>query len=972
MGGIMKRKFFFLALVLSSVFALADQPNRPVDIGFYAEEVLRIRKEMEGADYTSVEILKKRIARLTVYPEDQEGVAPSFGLCSRWGAIDPSSSLHPPFSGKRELQGYVVIPDTQVNQENYTSSFNQNNPSSSMFPDRVFITVWEDERNGDLDIFAQKNSFDGVPLGYNLEVGKENLPRDQYLPCVSIIDDTSFVVIWVDEEGFDIYGRRFTKNFSPLGETFLVDDSPIPYTTWSPALSPYPDGKFVVVWADTRAGNNIYVRRFDREGNPLGASFKVNDDDGERLHASPRVSVGFSGNFVVVWEDFRNTDGDIYLQRFDSSGTKLGENILVNLDSLNEDQYAPSVSMGIDERFLVAWVDLRHGDEAIFARLFSFAQPLADTVLFSVSPDTGSVTQENPQVVSDTLGRFTITWTDYSPSAPAIYAQRFDSTGGAEGGRINISDLQSTGERHSLSLSASPSGSFVVTWMDKQAGNYDIYAQTVTSNGFLQGSNFVLNDDQLGANQNLPKIATRTDGGFVVVWEDWRRGTSDIFMKRFDRNALVLSEDRMVNDSTGFLYRGKPELACAPEGHFMVVWEDARENLLHIYAQLFDSSGSPVGENFKVNCANQTNNSTPDCDVSARGNFVVVWCSREGSAKNIYGRLFSSSGEPLDTCFKVNDDTLDVDHLSPRVSMDSSGAFVVAWQDRREGQDRIYLQRFSPDGTRIGSNFPVYSENPTNPQYNVDLDLNQKGDFVIAWTESYAGSTQIILQRYDSSGTAIGGNIEVVDDPSASPDAPKIKLTDDGYFVVEWTDHRSQGTDIYFQTFLNGVPQGPNQRVNTDPGNALQDSPDMDLWNLYLYSVWRDNRIPGLGFSIFFNVLNYRETKVEDHQQEKNLPTGFSLSQNYPNPFNSTTRIQYTIEGGRKKSHVYPVHTTLRIYNILGQLVRTLVDQRRSTGRYEILWDGKDDKGAELSSGVYFYQLKVDGHTITRKMLLLK
>ena len=954
-------------LVLFSVLALADHPIYLKGIQFYLEELVTSRDSMEKYGYTSLEILNERLAKLNMCLRDQKVIGVHLGEEGECG-VESLSKKNGLSDQRWQPAKYVGIPDMLVNQESYASSFNQSNPSICMFPDRRFITVWEDERNGDMDIFAQKNSFDGTPEGYNFEVGEENFPKDQYLPCVSIIDDTSFVVVWIDEESFDIYGRKFSKDLSPIGDAFQINDSPMPYTTWSPALSSGPDGKFVVVWADTRSGNNIYARRFDSGGNPLGVSFKVNHDDGSKLHTSPKVSVGLSGNFVMVWEDFRDMDADIYAQRFDSSGTELGENILVNLDSLNEDQYTPTVSMGQNDRFMVAWVDLRYGDEAIFARSFSFDHPLGDTVLFSISSDTSSVVQECPQIISDTLGRFTIAWTDYSLSPPAVYAQRFDSLGEAQGDRIIISNLQTTGERHTLSLSGTPSGSFVVAWMDKQAGNYDIYAQTVTSDGFLYGTNLLLNDDQMGANQNLPRIATRPDGGFVVVWEDWRRGSSDIFMRRFDQNAQPLGDDYMVNDSLGRIYHGNPDVACDLSGNFVVVWEDARENFLEIYAQLFDSSGNPNGGNFKVNCTGLSNNTTPCCYMSQEGNLVVVWSSTEGNTKNIYGRLFSSEGEPSDTCFKINDDTLSVNHLSPAVAMDSSGGFVVAWQDGRDERDRIYLQRFATGGTKIDTNFAVYSDRPDPVQYNVDLDLNLRGDFVVTWTEPYLSSTTIFAQRYDSSGFPVDTNIMVVDELSAAPENPEVKLTDDGYFVVVWTDHRTEGSDIYFQVFLNGVPQGSNKRLNTDEGNALQDFPHIDVWNLNLFSVWRDNRIPGLGFSIFFNMINCTETGVEDHQDRESLPTNFVLYQNYPNPFNPVTRIQYTV--GSKQTQ--PVPITLKIYNVLGQLVRTLVDEEKFAGEYQIIWDGKDEEGAELSSGIYFYQLKVEAQKVTRKMILLK
>jgi hypothetical protein len=71
-------------------------------------------------------------------------------------------------------------------------------------------------------------------------------------------------------------------------------------------------------------------------------------------------------------------------------------------------------------------------------------------------------------------------------------------------------------------------------------------------------------------------------------------------------------------------------------------------------------------------------------------------------------------------------------------------------------------------------------------------------------------------------------------------------------------------------------------------------------------------------------------------------PLSFQLNQNYPNPFNPNTTIPFTVYGSQFIVHS-PIHTTLKIYNILGQLVRTLVDEERMSGDYQVNWDGKDE-----------------------------
>jgi flagellar hook assembly protein FlgD len=93
----------------------------------------------------------------------------------------------------------------------------------------------------------------------------------------------------------------------------------------------------------------------------------------------------------------------------------------------------------------------------------------------------------------------------------------------------------------------------------------------------------------------------------------------------------------------------------------------------------------------------------------------------------------------------------------------------------------------------------------------------------------------------------------------------------------------------------------------------------------------------------------------------------FKLNQNYPNPFNPVTSIQYSVISDQS-----PHHVTLKIYNLLGQEVQTLVDEVQETGYYTVTWDGRDQAGNEVSSGVYFYRIRTDGFEKTMKMLVMK
>ena len=94
------------------------------------------------------------------------------------------------------------------------------------------------------------------------------------------------------------------------------------------------------------------------------------------------------------------------------------------------------------------------------------------------------------------------------------------------------------------------------------------------------------------------------------------------------------------------------------------------------------------------------------------------------------------------------------------------------------------------------------------------------------------------------------------------------------------------------------------------------------------------------------------------------LPASFGLDQNYPNPFNPTTDISFSLPSA--------ANVSLRVYNLLGQEVATVVDGDMGAGVHTVTWDGSNDGGEQVSSGIYFYRLVAGDDTATRKMMLLK
>ena len=170
---------------------------------------------------------------------------------------------------------------------------------------------------------------------------------------------------------------------------------------------------------------------------------------------------------------------------------------------------------------------------------------------------------------------------------------------------------------------------------------------------------------------------------------------------------------------------------------------------------------------------------------------------------------------------------------------------------------------------------------------------------------------------------------------------------DDG---SQWTMVMSPGTNRTLAvTGIGGIPDNMKAVLAVDDGTIVQVT---DGSRIKLSDQTRSATLL-IGTKAFL-----------EQESGAPIPIDYALDQNHPNPFNPFTNISFSI---RESQHVH-----LAVYNILGQLVRTLVDEEMVAGRYERTWNGDDNFGRAVASGIYFYRLNTGKFTQCRKMALLK
>lgn len=226
-------------------------------------------------------------------------------------------------------------------------------------------------------IFAQRYSGLGTPQGRAFLVNTTT-DRDQINPAVAFDADGNFAVVWQSRtrsNGYDIFAQRFDSLGNPIGIQFQVNTA-VNGDQINPDIAVDPSGSFVIVWQDeNQDGSDIYARRYSSNGNPRGiGGFRVNSTtDGNQQ--TPAIGKDREGNFTVVWASDSGDNFDIIGQQFELNGKRIEGEFQVNKNT-NDDQTLPQIAVRPNGNFVIAWQSDEGGDRGtdILARRYTVPQ----------------------------------------------------------------------------------------------------------------------------------------------------------------------------------------------------------------------------------------------------------------------------------------------------------------------------------------------------------------------------------------------------------------------------------------------------------------------------------------------------------------------------------------------------------------------------------------------------------------------
>ena len=261
------------------------------------------------------------------------------------------------------------------------------------------------------------------------------------------------------------------------------------------------------------------------------------------------------------------------------------------------------------------------------------------------------------------------------------------------------------------SVAMAPDGRFVVVWVsyEQDGDGHGIYARVFGPDGTPETDEFQVNT-YTNSRQESPDVAMAADGHFIVVWQSLGQEISHttwgIVARLFNPDGTPDGDEFQVNIYTADdqMY---PRVAMASDGRFVVVWESYRQDGSGwgIYSLRFTSSGEWIGTDSLVNTHTASDQVAPVVAMNDYGRYTVVWQSygQDGSASGIYGQILDAS-VPLGGNFQINTYTQSSQEV-PKIAMTPDGYFVVVWQSMAQDWSGygVYAQRYTPDGTPIGT-----------------------------------------------------------------------------------------------------------------------------------------------------------------------------------------------------------------------------------------------------------------------------
>ena len=892
------------------------------------------------------------------------------------------------------------------------------------------IVCWRDGRSSDptnIDIYAQHFDYGGNALWTADGIPVCDEPSRQSNPTIISDNAGGAIIVWEDaRNGFnntDIYAQRVSSSGAMMWQ---VNGSAV---TTAASFQQFPSmvsdglGGAFVAWKDTRTGNgDVFAARLNTSGtntwllNGVPVATDSNSQENQML-----LEDGAGGVFIV-WEDLRNgTDDNLFMQRLNVAGSAQWLANGIQVTGAGGDQVVPQIITDGAGGAIVAWHDLRNG----FGNSDVYAQRVSPSGVIQWGANGAQVctvvaNQNFPQFVADGSGGAVFAWSDDRNGAADadIFSQRVNGGGGAmwAANGIAISRAPLAQDQHVLIPDGG--GGAVIAWRDaRNEITSDVYFQNISAAGNLGEVALVVplvNAPSIVASGTAAQVNVTLPPNFQPTVMDlyYRNGGERTYQTitmtqngsnlqgTIPANAAnlrgiefytsvgnvngTITYPPVTPDQNPNIIRvefANPvyPISLIPK-QFRMVSLPYRAINPSVSAVFIDDFGTYDQRIWRVfHWEADSSREYPFIQsmlepgnafwlVTRNGNSFGAGTSRSSDASQTTTLTLAPGWNQIANPFAFpiawSDITINGLGISGAYYFDGTQYLMPAQNSILEPWEGYFVEDTS--GQVATLTMPRFEAQGGEASYPVGEANSVYSISVMAMTEDprFRDTENVLGFRSSSSGQTPDYR-----EPPIVADVLRLSLVD--------------GNQRFMQKFKNLSPEG-------DVWELELQSPQSHDWvtisftesgilpngfDLYLFDLDDETIIPlpDRQFSIGLQAGDLRRFRLvigtEGYAERQSMGISlvsltFSLAQNYPNPFNPITTIRYQLG---KRSHVI-----LEISNVLGQTVRSLVNEVESSGLHVASWDGTNTAGAAVGSGVYFYRLRTAGFTSVRRMVLLR
>lgn len=853
--------------------------------------------------------------------------------------------------------------------------------------------VWVDSRNPGLDLYGQRLSGDGAAQWALHGIAIAN----------SSTGDEEQNTMWADGTGGLIiaYALNIGGAEDLFVKRFLADGS----MAWPQVLAlsmadgnqskvkmaPISNGEFVFVWQDARnIQSDIYAQKISLAGQVLWQDpFIVFSDNSAPLPApqdNPRIVQTSDNAVVIVWEDKRldNQNPDLFAQKINATGQKLW-----NPDGLpvsTAEFFQRQVRMASDGNggAYMVWEDARNGNAPnidVYAQHFNAAgQELWTTGGLAICTMPNEQSGGSVKVANNNVF---FSWMDMRNGSVGLYYQVLNATGApllAANGVEVFWGLSGDAIKDQYVVAARQND-VVVVWHDTRYANMgsQIFYQIVNLDGsidFVDNGKSVTN--LTGSDQLTPQVVVLPDDSFAIVWEDKRYDDSKIFAQLLDPNGNRMWGDMGLELTTVTPLGQYDPFVSYDNGAIYVGWSNydfiAGTFYLHVWGQKMvngERQWGPDGIRISALPTAQLNN---ECRILGMSKRYFIWKRADPddfTISSLWVKLVNpdgtsapgwpNQGVPVSTY--VNSDRV---QLLPQFKPTAQGLAII-WQDMRgDFLKSLYGQHISSNGAYILDPLGVQMTNSNHEQEMHSMVVGNEG-ITFVWSENQTGDPDIAISRFSHSGQPQWGAFGFYLSPNQnSQESPWLARFHNSGLVAAWSEFPGEESDIFYR-YINpdGSMVGNGSQILCNAEKQQYLPVILPMNNNEAVVIWSDGRASGKTEILGLYAQKISNETVSNNDSVTPPVHSFLLAQNFPNPFNPSTTISFSVQDNSQPFE-------LKIYNVKGQLVKTLYRGHLTQGQHALVWDGLDDQSRLVGSGVYMYRLSSGNREEMRKMVMIK